>query len=59
MSPLTSIDDQDAEVPPAEIEEETRVETEIATKDLRVTAPKDFDKGPWLDPTNESYSRGR
>ena len=31
----------------------------ITEADPPIYAPKEFNKGPWLDPTNQSYGRGK
>ena len=41
-------------------EEEGEVEEEVgAGEELILHAPKDFEKGPWLDPANQAYGRGK
>ena len=41
-------------------EEEEEVEEEVgADKEPIIHAPKGFEKGPWLNPTNQVYGRGK
>ena len=41
-------------------EEEEEVEEEVGADEEPIFhAPKDFKKGPWLDPANQVYRRGK
>ena len=59
MSSSTSTGNRNTESLPAEIEGEKHSGTEVAVKDSPLITSKDFEKGPWLDPENESYGRGK
>ena len=34
-------------------------QSEEAEEEPMIHAPKDFERGPWLDPANQSYGRGK
>ena len=58
MSLLTSVNDDDTDTPSIKHSSKGK-EMRMAADDSQNIASKELKKGPWLDPSSQSYSRGK